>query len=125
MFTLIAGRMRFRLGRRTIMASPGDKVRVPAGQTHWFGNAGVAVAHAAVEVRPAMRMEDLFAATQAIGLAGRTPGTRLPRLSDLASVLVEFNRELAVPGVPRIVVRLVLSPLAWLARRRRLYTPTG
>src|SRR5437588_6297288 len=41
-FTVVAGRMRFRLGpfgRRTIQAHPGDTVLVPAGTAHWFGNA--------------------------------------------------------------------------------------
>src|SRR5215471_21519431 len=31
-FTVVAGRMRFRLGRRTILARPGETVLVPAGQ---------------------------------------------------------------------------------------------
>src|SRR5205085_11403110 len=35
-FTVVAGRMRFRLGRRTILAHPGDTVLVPAGTAHWF-----------------------------------------------------------------------------------------
>ncbi len=52
---MVAGQMRFRLGRfgrRTILARPGDTVRVPAGTAHWFGNAGAGVAHARVEARP-------------------------------------------------------------------------
>ncbi len=118
-FTVVAGQMRFRLGGRTIQAGPGDTVVVAAGQAHWFGNAGSRVAHAQVEVRPALRMEEMFEATEAISLAGHFPGTRLPRLSDLALVLLEFRRELAVPNLPPFLVRVFLSPLAWLARRRR------
>src|SRR5919202_1072382 len=57
-FTVIAGRMRFSLGRRTIVATPGDTVLVPAGTAHWFGNVGAGVAHARVEARPALRMEE-------------------------------------------------------------------
>src|ERR1700694_5288915 len=52
-FTVFAGRMLVRLGRRTILASPGDTVRVPPGTPHWFGNAGGDVALTRVEVRPA------------------------------------------------------------------------
>lgn len=117
-FTVVAGRMRFRLGRRTILAHPGQTVLVPAGTAHWFGNPGVEASHARVEVRPALRMEELFEATEVMGRAGRFPGTRLPRLTDLAVVLLEFQRELAVPKVPAFVVRALLAPLAWLARRR-------
>ena len=117
-FTVVAGRMRFRLGRRTIVARAGETVAVPAGRAHWFGNAGQDVAHARVEVRPALRMEELFEATEAMAQAGRTPGTRLPRITDLARVLLEFRRELAVPGAPAFLVHAVLAPMAWLGRWR-------
>jgi quercetin dioxygenase-like cupin family protein len=116
-FTMVAGRMRFRVGRRTILATPGDVVTVPAGRAHWFGNAGDEVAHAVVEVRPALRMQEALAATEAIAQAGHLPGTRLPRPSDLALFLLEFQQELAVPNVPAFLVRVVLAPLAWLGRR--------
>lgn len=117
-FTVVAGRMRFRLGGRTILASPGDTVVVPAGAAHWFGNAGSEVSHARVEVRPALRMEELFEATEAMGRSGHIPGTRLPRPADLAVVLLEFRREVAVPNVPPFLVGALLTPLAWLGRRR-------
>jgi quercetin dioxygenase-like cupin family protein len=118
-FTVVEGRMRFRLRRRTILAGPGETVRVPPGTPHWFGAAGTEAARARVEVRPALRMEELFEMTEALGRVGHLPGTRLPRLSDLALVLLEFQPELAVPNVPAFLVMAVLSPLAWLARRRR------
>jgi quercetin dioxygenase-like cupin family protein len=117
-FTLLSGRMRFRLGRRTILAGPGQTVVVPAGTAHWFGNAGHEVSLARVEVRPALRLEELFEATEAMGRSGHFPGTRLPRPSDLAVVLLEFRRELAVPNVPAFLVRAVLTLLAWRGRRR-------
>lgn len=119
-FTVVAGRMRFRVGRfgrRRILAGPGETVRVPPGIAHWFGNAGPGVSHARVEVRPALRMEEMFELTEAIGRAGRTRGTKLPRLSDLAHVVLEYQREVAVPDVPAFLVRVLLAPLAWLGRR--------
>ena len=117
-FTVVAGRMRFRVGRRTILTSPGESVLVPAGTAHWFGNAGQEVSHARVEVRPALRMEEFFEATEALARSGHFPGTRLPRPSDLAVVLLDYRREVAVPNVPGFLVRAVLTPLAWLGRRR-------
>lgn len=119
-FTVVTGQMRFRVGRfgrRHILAGPGQTVRVPAGTAHWFGNAGSGVAHARVEVRPALRMEEMFEMTEAIGRAGHTRGTKLPRLSDLAHVVLEYQREVAVPDVPAFLVRVLLAPLAWLGRR--------
>ena len=117
-FTILAGQMRFRLGRRTILANPGDRVRVPAGTAHWFGNVGAGVSCARVEVRPALRLEEAFETAAAIGAMGRVLGTRLPRLPDLALFLIEFQQELAVPDVPAFLLRGLLAPLAWLGRRR-------
>ena len=117
-FTVLAGRMRFRLGRRTIVAGPGETVVIPVGKPHWFGNVGAEVSQARVEVRPALRTEEFFEANEAMARAGHFLGTRLPRLSDLARVLLEFEREVSVPNVPPFLVKGLLAPLAWLARRR-------
>jgi quercetin dioxygenase-like cupin family protein len=121
-FTIVEGRMRFRLGRfglRTIVANPGDTVIVPPGTAHWFGNAGAGVTHALVEARPALRTEEMFESAAAMSVARYVPGTKMPRLSELARFLIEFQRELAVPDLPPFLVRAVLAPLAWLGRRGR------
>jgi len=117
-FTVLAGQMRFTLGRRTILAATGDVVEVPSSTPHWFGNAGPVTAHLRVEVRPALRTEELLRASAAMAVAGTFFGTRLPRLSDLALLLLEFKRELAVPNVPAPLVRGLVVPLAWIGRRR-------
>lgn len=125
-FTVVEGQMRFRLGwRRGIVASPGDTIVVPPGRAHWFGNAGDGVSHARVEVRPALRLEEVFERSAAMDVVKRFPGTRMPRLSDLAVFMIEFQRELAVPDVPAFLVRAFLAPLAWLGRRRRRDATTG
>jgi quercetin dioxygenase-like cupin family protein len=121
-FEVVGGLMRFRLGRRARITHPGETVVIPPGKAHWFGNAGAETAHARVEVRPALRMEELFEATEAIGRGdggwpGRHRGHR-PRLADLARVVLEYQREVAVPDVPAFAVRALLAPLAWLSRRR-------
>jgi quercetin dioxygenase-like cupin family protein len=118
-FTVVSGQLRFHIGRRTILASPGDTVAVPAGTPHWFGNSGTQLAQARVTVEPALRMEELLEATEAMARAGYLPGTRLPRPWDLALVLLEFRRELAVPNIPAILVRTFLAPVAWLEGRRK------
>jgi quercetin dioxygenase-like cupin family protein len=117
-FTVLAGQLQFRVGRRNVVVKPGETVAVPAGTPHWFGNPGAEVACARVEVEPALRMEELLVATEAMGRRGHLPGTRLPRLADLALVLIEFQRELAIPSVPAGLARAVLRPLAWFGRRR-------
>jgi quercetin dioxygenase-like cupin family protein len=115
-FTVVAGQMRFRLGRQTLLAQAGETITIPAGTAHWFGNAGATIAHAQVEVRPALRMAELFESTEALGLATR--GARLARLAGLARVVLEFQHEVAVPHLPALLVKALLTPLAWLGRRR-------
>jgi quercetin dioxygenase-like cupin family protein len=117
-FTVIEGVMRFRLGRRTILARPGETVIVPPGKAHWFGADGAQAAHAYVEARPALRMEEFFVENETLSLTGRLGGARLPRLTDLARILLEFRREVAVPYAPAFLVRGALTPLAWLGRLR-------
>jgi quercetin dioxygenase-like cupin family protein len=113
-FTVVTGRLRFRLDRRTLLANPGETVVVKPGTVHWFGNAAAGSSVARVEIRPALRMQELLERTGAIGV-----GSSLRRLPELAQVLLEFDRELAVPRVPARLVRLFLRPLAWLAPPRR------
>jgi mannose-6-phosphate isomerase-like protein (cupin superfamily) len=112
-FTIVSGRMRFRLGRRTLVATPGETVVVPAGSAHWFGNAGIETSLTKVEVRPALRMEQLLERSGALG----QPGPRFPLISNVAMMLLDFQHELAVPHVPRFVVRVALAPFAWIGRR--------
>jgi quercetin dioxygenase-like cupin family protein len=112
-FTVLKGQIRFRLGRRTMLAGPGETLLIPPRTPHWFGNAGAGVACARVEVRPALRMEELLDRVGAMGVRGH-----VPRLSDVAAVLLDFQHELAVPDVPAFLVRAALAPLAWLGRRR-------
>src|SRR5215217_4976746 len=52
-FEVIAGRMRFTVGRERVTADPGEIVVVPAGVRHDFANAGDVDAMVRVEVRPA------------------------------------------------------------------------
>lgn len=116
-FTVVEGQMRFRLGRRTIIAQPGQTIAIPVGVAHWFGNAGTQVAHARVEVRPALRMQELFETTEALGQATPERSAWLTRVAGLARIVLEFQREVAVPDVPAPLVRLALAPLASLGRR--------
>ena len=124
-FTVVAGQMRFRLGRRSILAHPGESVIVPPGKAHWFGNAGAGVSHARVEVRPALRMQEMFEALGDTGAAERTGGAVHPGLTRLASILLEFQREVAAPHIPAFLSRALLAPLAWLGRRNGRGTAHG
>jgi quercetin dioxygenase-like cupin family protein len=72
-FEITDGVMRFRMGREKVIATPGDVVVVPPGVRHKFANAGDERARARVEVRPALRMEELFETTVALARRGTRP----------------------------------------------------
>jgi quercetin dioxygenase-like cupin family protein len=117
-FEVVEGTMRFRMGRKRVVAGPGEVVVVPPGQKHDFANAGDEDALVRVEVQPALRMEELF--ETAVGLAqdGRTMMGGIPRPLDLALFVEEFGDEVQAAFPPRWLQRLALAPLRWLARRR-------
>jgi quercetin dioxygenase-like cupin family protein len=117
-FEVTEGTMRFRMGRKKVIARCGDVVVVPPGVRHKFANAGDEPAAARVQVRPALRMEELFETTVALAKDGRTTRKGLPKPLDLALFVREFDREVRGAFPPVWVQRLTLAPLAWLARRR-------
>lgn len=116
-FAVVAGRMRFRVGRRTIEAGPGEVVEVAPGVAHSFANPGDEDAHVKVEVRPALAMEEMFADVVELAQAGRMTKRGLPRnLLDLARLATTYDREAHAPLIGRRLQRLLLAPLAAIAR---------
>lgn len=119
-FEVVEGTMMFRRGLETVYARAGDTVVVPPGMVHRFENAGEEPAHALVEVRPALRMEQLFETATALAREGRTNRKGLPKPLELALFVREFEREVRAPFLPAGVVRAVMAPLVWLAARQGL-----
>lgn len=119
-FEVLAGRMRFRMGLKTIEAGPGEVVTVPAGKAHRFANAGDSEAVARVTVTPALRMEDLFETAAELARDGRVMETGMPKPLDLALFVREFKREVRGPLSPGALQRAMLAPLARIGRARGL-----
>ena len=119
-FEVVAGRMRFRVGLRTVIAGPGDVVEVAPGVMHSFANAGDAEARLRVEVRPALKMEEMFAEVVAMAQAGRMTRRGLPRNPlDLATLARRYDQEAHAPFVGVAVQRALLAPLVGAARHPR------
>ena len=118
-FEVVSGTMRFKKGRETVLAGPGDTLVVPPGTAHRFANAGEGPAVIRVEVRPALRMEQLWETVVALAQEGRTFRSGLPRPLDLALFMREFEQEVRAPFAPGLA-RAATAPLAWVAARRGL-----
>ena len=91
-FEVLEGKMRFRMGLKTIEAGPGDVVTVPAGKAHKFANAGDEVAVARVQVTPALEMERLLETAVELAEEGRVMRSGMPKPLDLALFVGEFSR---------------------------------
>ena len=118
-FEVLEGEMRFKVGRRTIVAGPGEVVEVEPGVRHSFANAGEQEARLRVEVRPALAMEEMFGEVIEMAQAGRMGRRGMPRnLFDLAMLARAYDQEAHAPFMSVGVQRLLLAPLVRLGKMR-------
>jgi hypothetical protein len=117
-FHVLEGTMKFKLGLRTIVAEAGETVIVPAGARHKFSNGGDQTARVRVEVAPALDMEHLLATTAELAHEGNVLASGMPKPLHLALFVERFRREVRAPFPPAWMVRVLMAPLAALARRR-------
>jgi quercetin dioxygenase-like cupin family protein len=117
-FHVLEGTMKFRRGLRRVVAGPGETVGVPAGTVHRFANAGDDVARCRVEVVPALDMEQLLETTVELAIEGNVTSKGMPKPMHLALFVQRFRREVKAPFPPAWMVRVLMAPLAALARRR-------
>ena len=120
-FEVVDGSVRFRTGLRTRVAGPGDVLEIAPGVVHSFANVGDTEARLRVQVRPALAMEDMLAEVVAMAEAGRMSQRGLPRNPlDLALLARKYDQEAHAPWLSVGVQRLLLAPLVFSARRRRV-----
>ncbi|MGH2775351.1 MAG: cupin domain-containing protein [Actinomycetota bacterium] len=119
-FEVLSGVVKFRRGLKTVFGHPGDIVVVPPGAIHRFTNGGSEAARLRVEVRPALRMEELFETAVALAKEGRTNKRGMPHPLDLALFMRRFDAEVRAPLAPAGAVRALMAPLWRLARHRGL-----
>jgi mannose-6-phosphate isomerase-like protein (cupin superfamily) len=127
-FEIVEGKMAFRMGLKKIVAGPGDVVTVPAGARHKFSNGGDEPVEVRVEVRPALKMEDLLCNTVALATEGKTNRKGMPKPVHLALFVREYENEVRAPFPPPAVVRALMAPLAAIGRARghaERYAPAG
>jgi hypothetical protein len=119
-FEVVSGQVRFRLGLRTFVAGPCEVVEA----AHGFAHAGDGEAEMRVEVRPALKMEEMFAEVVALAEAGKMSRRGLPRNPlTLARLARRYDQEAHAPLLNVAVQRFLLAPLVALARLTRSGSP--
>ena len=118
-FTVLDGQFRIRAGwGRARVLGPGETVVVPPGRVHRFANPGRVPVRVLVHSVPALRMGELLHTAAAMARAQHDAGRRLPAWRDLVLFMVEFDREVAAPYLPRTLMRPLLGALSRVAGRR-------
>ncbi len=111
---VLAGRLRYRIGRQEQLLSTRQTVSIPAGAPHVWWNDGDAEAHLLVELRPARRAHELFETLFALARERKTDERGTPGLLELSVLADEHGYYVA--GVPVAIQRPILGALAALAR---------
>ena len=115
-FEVLAGELEFRLGKRTLVAKPGDRVLVPAGTPHRFRNVGDRTAHFVCEVTPALGFEQLIETMFSLAEDGKVNRKGMPNPLRLAVIAKHHFGDVRLPFPPAWLQRLGLAFGAPLGR---------
>ena len=116
--TVVKGRIRVRVGDDEREYGPGESVTLPHGVWHDFWVIGDEPAETLGRAEPALGIELILATLAGLASEGKTDRRGRPRLLQ-GAVIGTFYQEVAeFKTPPPAVQRVVLPPLAALARRR-------
>jgi quercetin dioxygenase-like cupin family protein len=127
-FQVLRGTVGFRLGRKKLVAEPGQRVTVPAGTAHKFWNAGDDEVHFVCEVRPALQFEQLIETMFGLAADGKTNRKAMPNPLRLAVIARSHFDDVRLPFPPAWMQRIGLAlgaPLGRLFGYQATYTPSG
>jgi mannose-6-phosphate isomerase-like protein (cupin superfamily) len=125
-FEILRGTVGFRVGRKKLVAGPGQRLTVPAGTPHKFWNAGEEEAHFVCEIRPALQFESLLETMFALAADGKTNRKGMPNPLRLAVIANAHFDTVRLPFPPAIVQRIGLalgSPLGRALGYEPVYVP--
>ena len=115
-FQVLRGSVGFRVGRKKLVAGPGQRLTVPAGAPHKFWNAGDEEAHFVCEIRPALQFEQLLETMFALAADGKTNRKGMPNPLRLAVIANAHFDTVRLPFPPASLQRLGLALGAPLGR---------
>jgi quercetin dioxygenase-like cupin family protein len=115
-FTVLEGRVGFRLDGRKSVAAVGERLHVPPGMAHDWWNAGDEEARVIVEISPAARFEEAILNTFGLARDGKTNAKGMPNLLQVALFAREFEDVLYFTSPPRPLQKALFAVLAPVAR---------
>jgi len=115
-FTVVSGRVGFRLDGREAIAEPNERLRVPPGMAHDWWNAGDEEAHVVVEISPSKRFEEAIRNSFGLAQDGKTNANGMPNLFQLVAFAREFEDVLYFTKPPQMVQKVLFAVLAPVVR---------
>jgi mannose-6-phosphate isomerase-like protein (cupin superfamily) len=115
-FEVLSGTLGIRVGRRTLLAGPGDTVTVEPGTAHRFWNAGTDEARFMCEVRPALLFEQLLETMFGLAEDGKTNKKGMPNPLRLAVIAKAHFDDVRLPFLPAALQRIALAAGAAFGR---------
>jgi quercetin dioxygenase-like cupin family protein len=115
-FTVVSGKIGYKLGGKTGVAHAGDTLDLPAGIVHNWWNAGTDEARVIVQVKPAARFVQMVTTLFGLSKEGKTNKKGMPNLLQLAVISDEFKDVIQFTKPPVWVQAVLFSFLAPLGR---------
>jgi mannose-6-phosphate isomerase-like protein (cupin superfamily) len=115
-FTVMGGRVGFRLDGHEIIAPNNERLHVPAGVAHDWWNAGEEEARVVVEVAPGARFEEMIKNLYGLAQDGKTDAKGRPGLLQTSLFAREFEDVLRFTKPTRTVQKVLFGVLAPIAR---------
>ena len=117
---VISGSILFVVAGREVRLGPGDRLEIPPGTPHTFRNEGPEDAHWIGEFRPALNITEFFETLFVLSQRGELDEAGKPSILQIALSALVFGRVIRLASPPWLLQRLVLAPLAPIARLRGL-----
>ena len=112
---VVSGTVRFRIRRREQNLASGLALVVNPGEVHEVHNESGADAILVIEVRPALKTERGLEIIFGLANEGKTNQNGRPKnVLQRGIIAYEYMNEVALPGIPLVVQRTMVAPLAAL-----------
>ena len=112
---VVSGTLRFRIRGRERSLESGETLVVNPGEAHDVHNESGEVAIFVVETRPALKTERGLEIIFGLAKEGKTNQNGRPKnVLQRGIIAYEFMNEVALPGIPLVVQRAAVAPLAAL-----------
>jgi len=116
-FEILSGSARLSMRGQQRDVGAGQKVVVPAGTPHVWGNPNDDEVHLIIEFRPALRMEEWFETFFGLQKDGKVnPNSGLPNVLQWAVISREYEDEIYLASPPLLVQRVRYGLLATIGK---------